>query len=80
MVFANGLWLAYHRPPRKGHHCPPHNGRLHPSHKGTVLMDGIVQFMNRVSLYQTNGLFINRFILDTLPTVTFMPCSSAGIG
>ena len=48
MAFMNGLWLAYHCPPRKGHHSPPHKGRLHPLRKGTVLMFRTVQFVNRV--------------------------------
>ena len=58
VAFVNGLWLAYSRPPCKGHYHLSHKGHLHLLHKGTVLMHKILQFMNGVRLYQTNGLFI----------------------
>ena len=48
VAFMNGLWLAYCRPPRKGHHRPPHKGHLRPHHKVSVLMHRIVRFVNRV--------------------------------
>ena len=38
VAFVNGLWLAYSRPPCKGHHRLSHKGHLPPPSTGTVLM------------------------------------------
>ena len=46
MAFLNGLWLAYRRPPHRGHHRLPHKRHLRPLRNGAVLMLRTVQFMN----------------------------------
>ena len=46
VTFVKRLWLAYRRPPHKGHLRPPHKGHLLPPRRSTVLMLRIVQFVN----------------------------------
>ena len=79
VAFVNRLWLAYPDPAHKGHHNLPHKGHLHPpSQRYYSDMLRTVQFVNRLG-HLTNGLFVNGFILATVPTVMFIPCSSPGM-
>ena len=80
VVFVNGLWLAHHCPPSKGHYHSSYKGHHCPTRKGSCTILKLTTVQLRDLGHQANSLSIDGFNLATVPTVTFLPCSRMGIG